>query len=238
MEGAIQRQRLENLLRESGLGKALPKPETPRYPAVRTGWRELDERLGGGLPRGAISEITGPDSSGRTGLVFSLLARETGEGAAAAYVDATDALDPRSALEAGVDLARLLWVRCDPREAPRYEKAQRVDQAWQASNLIAAAGGFGLIVVDLGGLAVRRLRQWQRRPWVRLRQAVEHTTTALVVLASDPVAGSAAGAVVGLQRQSVQWRDGLLLDGIRTTGSVLRRKGAAEDAGAAARRAA
>jgi hypothetical protein len=140
-------------------------------------------------------------------------------------VDAGDALDPRSAAEAGVVLERLLWVRCDPREPSRYEREPCPDQAWQAANLVAAAGGFGLIVVDLGGLSQRRLRLWQRRPWVRLRQAVEHTATALTVLAEAHVAGSAAGALVRLERRAADWRGGLLLDGLETKAEVVKGRG-------------
>lgn len=228
---------LEGLLRERGLGKALPKQDAPRYPPAPTGWRALDERLRGGLPRGAISEVTGPESSGRTGLIFSLLAQETARGAATAYVDAADALDPRSAAAAGVALEQVLWVRCDPREPPRYERERRPDQAWQAANLIAAAGGFGLIVVDLGGLSQRRLRVWQRRPWVRLQQAVEHTATSLVVLAEAHVAGSAAVVVTRLERRGVDWRGGVLLDGIEAEAAVVKGK-LGEIRGARGRRAA
>ena len=224
MKHSAQLQELEGLLRERGLGKALPKQDAPSYPPAPTGWEALDGRLGGGLPRGAISEITGPESSGRTGLIFSLLARETATGAATAYVDACDALDPRSAAEAGVLLEQLLWVRCDPREPSRHERSQRPDQAWQAANLIAAAGGFGLIVVDLGGFSQRRLRTWQRRPWVRLQQTIEHTATSLVVLAEAHVAGSAAAVVTRLERRGVDWSGGVLLDGIDAEAQVVKGK--------------
>jgi RecA/RadA recombinase len=186
-------QQLESLLRERGLGRALPAADKPIYEPLPTGRPEIDLRLGGGLPRGAISEVLGPQSSGRTALLFSALAQATQAGEVTAYIDATDCLDPRSAEQAGIVLERLLWVRCDPRESPRYGRAreQPVDQAWQALNLVAVAGGFGLIVADLGGLSRRKLAEWQRRPWVRLRQAVEHTSTALTVLTERHVAQSA-----------------------------------------------
>ena len=214
---------LESLLREKGLGKALPKLEKQRHPPAPTGVADLDERLGGGLPRGSICEVLGPASSGRTGLLFSLLARATQGGEAAAYVDASDSLDPRSALEAGIDLERLLWVRCDPRERPRYErialKQQQVDQAWQAANLVASAGGFGVIVIDLGGLSKRKLRQWQLRQWVRLKHAVENTPTVLAVLAEAHVAGSTTGMRLELSRAETRWQGGVLalLDGVEAT---------------------
>lgn len=206
MSASAKLQQLESLLRERGLGRALPKADKPVYEPLPTGRAEIDARLGGGLPRGAISEVVGPQSSGRTTLLFSALAHATQAGEVAAYVDATDCLDPRSAEEAGIVLERLLWVRCDPRERPRYERIreQQVDQAWQALNLVAAAGGFGLIVADLGGLPLRRLGAWQRRPWVRLRQVIEHTSTALTVLTERHVAGGAVSFGTGDKGQGIR----------------------------------
>lgn len=193
MPASTKLQQLESLLRRRGLGRALPAAEKPVYEPLPTGRPEIDRRLGGGLPRGAISEVLGAQSSGRTALVFSALAQATQAGEVAAYIDAADCLDPRSVEQAGIVLERLLWVRCDPRERPRYERLreQPVDQAWQAVSLVAAAGGFGLIVADLGGLSRRKLAEWQRRPWVRLRQAIEHTATALAVLTEHHVAHGA-----------------------------------------------
>ncbi|MEZ5363772.1 MAG: hypothetical protein R2748_15870 [Bryobacterales bacterium] len=206
MAASAKLEQLESLLRDRGLGRALPKADKPVYEPLPTGQADVDARLGGGLPRGVISEVVGPQSSGRTALLFAALARATQAGEVAAYVDATDCLDPRSAEEAGIVLERLLWVRCDPRERPRYERVreQQVDQAWQALNLIAAAGGFGLIVADLGGLPARRLGEWQRRPWVRLRQAIEHTATALTVLTERHVAGGSISVGTGDKGQGTR----------------------------------
>ena len=202
---AARIEELQKLLRERGLGKALPKLEAPALPAAPTGRVELDRRLGGGLPRGAVSELIGPESSGRTSLLLGALAQATAADELVAYVDATDALDPRSALAAGVTLERMLWVRCEARQPERWRRALRqapAESAWQAANLVAAAGGFGVVAVDLGGLSIQRLEQWRRLPWVRLRQAVEHGSTALVVLAERHVAGSAATLTLDLERES------------------------------------
>jgi hypothetical protein len=85
-----------------------------------TGIAEVDALLGGGLPLGGVTEIIGPECSGRSTLVLSVLAGITGQGAAAAYVDVSDALDPLSAAAMGVDLDRLLWVRAGgSEEVPR-----------------------------------------------------------------------------------------------------------------------
>lgn len=76
-----------------------------------TGIAEVDTLLDGGLPLGGVTEIIGPACSGRSTLVLSLLSGITGRGAAAAYVDVSDAFDPLSAAAMGIDLGRLLWVR-------------------------------------------------------------------------------------------------------------------------------
>lgn len=68
--------------------------------------------LTGGWPRGCLTEICGPASSGRTTVLLAALAAATRRAEFCVLVDASDALDPRSAADAGVDLDRLLWVRC------------------------------------------------------------------------------------------------------------------------------
>src|SRR5215510_11635344 len=64
------------------------------------------------FPAGLLSEIVGPWSSGGTSLLLALIARITTSGHHAALVDGADAFDPASAMAAGVDLARILWVKC------------------------------------------------------------------------------------------------------------------------------
>jgi recA bacterial DNA recombination protein len=83
-----------------------PAPEM-----VSSGIREMDA-LTGGLPRGCITEICGPASSGRTSVLLAALAGATQRGEVCALVDASDALDPASAAAAGIEMERLLWVRC------------------------------------------------------------------------------------------------------------------------------
>src|SRR5258708_1430750 len=77
-----------------------------------SGVTELDEVLGGGCRRGYLVELCGPASSGRTSLAFSLLAQATERQEACAFVDVSDSLDPASLAAAGVELPRLLWIRC------------------------------------------------------------------------------------------------------------------------------
>jgi hypothetical protein len=84
---------------------------------VSSGVAAIDT-LTGGLPRGCLTEICGPASSGRTSLLLAALAAATRRGEFCALVDASDALDPQSAAAAGPDLDRLLWVRCGDRAQP------------------------------------------------------------------------------------------------------------------------
>jgi recombination protein RecA len=91
-----------------------PAPHTI-YEVYGTGIEAVDGLLGGGLPVGAISELTGPGSSGRTSLAQAFLGQRTREGKACAWVDVNDAFDPESAAANGVRLRQLLWVRCKNR---------------------------------------------------------------------------------------------------------------------------
>ncbi len=79
------------------------------------GLAEVDAALGGGLPLGAISELTGAHSSGRTTLALSMLAEITRQGESCAYVDVSDSLDPASAAALGVELRHMLWIRAGER---------------------------------------------------------------------------------------------------------------------------
>ncbi|MGC1451293.1 MAG: hypothetical protein WA830_14790 [Candidatus Sulfotelmatobacter sp.] len=83
-----------------------PAPEM-----VSSGIPAIDA-MTGGLPRGCLTEICGPASSGRTTLLLAALAAATRRGECCVVVDASDALDPQSAAAAGVELDCLLWVRC------------------------------------------------------------------------------------------------------------------------------
>jgi recombination protein RecA len=86
-----------------------PKVIRPVYP---TGISAIDVLLDGGLPVGAITEMTGPECSGRTSLALSFLAGISRSGSVAAWIDVSDAWDPESAASSGVELSRVLWVRC------------------------------------------------------------------------------------------------------------------------------
>jgi recombination protein RecA len=86
-------------------------PRTLR-PVAGVGIAAVDALLEGGLPLGAITEMVGPECSGRTSLVLAFLAGMTQSGKVCAWIDVSNTLRPEAAAAAGVDLSRLLWVRC------------------------------------------------------------------------------------------------------------------------------
>ena len=107
---------------ETALSTRISEALSPRMrvPLERTpcGVAALDELLQGGLAAGVITEVVGQECSGRTTLALAYAAAVTRGGSVCAWVDVADALDPVTVAANGVDLARLLWVRCGERQAP------------------------------------------------------------------------------------------------------------------------
>ena len=280
------------------------------------GVTELDAVLGGGFPRGTLVELCGPASSGRTSLAFSLLAQSTERQEACAFVDVSDSLDPISLAAAGVDLPRLLWIRCGdtegrgpdfkassyfappenetgktggfdsgskkplavhgwrhPRELMRgVDKAipsligkqaapavsaqlhvvarcageqverdrelprrgfrtprslpllrefnavtqvrsgarsgkpwKRLEQALKTTDLLLHGGGWGVVVVDLGGISWVDARRIELNTWFRFRRAIENTPTILLLLGEESCAKSCASLVLRFQRRAENW---------------------------------
>jgi recombination protein RecA len=207
---------LEALLRarklDNTLTSALPAPDVlPEQIVIPTGVAVLDERLHGGVPRGQVSEIVGPRSSGRAGLLVAMLAGATGRGEMTALVDPLDMFDAASAAAGGVDLGRLLWVRGEGYQGARVPRCQgagaegwdrAVDCAVKALNLVLQAGGFGLVALDLAEGPPSVVRRLPFTTWLRLQRVIEGSETVCVLLAADPVARSAGGVTIALRHSS------------------------------------
>ena len=182
-----------------------PVPRTFREVAS-TGIDEADELLDGGLPVGAISEITGPASSGRTSLALAFLAQRTAEDRVCAWVDTSDAFDPESAAASGASLRQLLWVRCSDMRLPasRTNKSTwtRLDQALRATDLLLQAAGFAAIVLDLGDVAVEHASRIPLTTWFRFRHGADRTRCSLIVLGKSTYAQSSAA--VALECEAIQ----------------------------------
>lgn len=272
-----------------------------------TGISELDALLRGGFPRGSVVELCGTSSSGRTSVSFSLLAQATARQETCAFVDVSDSLDPMSLAAAGVDLTRILWVRCGnadaafaekkpvvsaktegkPAQAMTREKAHRaegwqhprdstrgienaiplvmgqaernkrysrtvkpkaslssldepqqiaapkttvsfmkgqfrsrpfsrrsvgknkpwkkLEQALKVTDLLLHAGGWGVVVFDLGNISWVDARRIELSTWFRFRRAIENTSTILLLLGEDSCAKSCSSVVLCCERKSENW---------------------------------
>jgi len=184
MGAAVLQKQFESILGGHRSGQGRPEPEM-----LPSGISQID------LPRGCLTEIVGPASSGRTSLMLSVLAQATAREEICALVDAEDSFSPHAAADAGVDLSRLLWVRCE----------HNAEHALRAADLLIQGGGFGVVVMDLGDTPERTARRISLTSWFRLRRAVENTPTVLVALARRANAKTCASLVVECGRTRVQW---------------------------------
>ena len=171
------------------------RPDAQIRECLPTGIASLDA-LAGGFPRGALAEILGPESSGRTTLVHALLAASTAQLEICAYVDTDDSFDPVSAAAAGVALSQLVWIRC----------GHNAGHALKAADSLLHAGGFGVIVLDLCQVTPRISNSIPISYWYRFRRAIENTPTILALAEKEPLARSCASLMLELQRKKIAWR--------------------------------
>ena len=207
---------LEELLRHRRLQAEAPplRGQDRRLLPLPTGVNVVDEPLGGGLPRGQVSEVHGPPSAGRTALVLSLAARVTRSGALAGWIDPRDRFDPATAASAGTDLARLLWLR------GRAGSGRILSESAAATGTLVGAGLFDLVVLDLAGIPFPEIQRLPGATWIRLQRMIEDSPAALVLLAEAHVAHGPRGSSLALRASGPRWSGaagpGRLLRGLQT----------------------
>lgn len=216
---------------ESRLPGALTVYERPTPEVFPTGIAALDRQIGG-IPQGALTQIHAAQSlsSGKTALLVSLMAQMTRCEQFCALVDAGDCFDPVSAEAAGVNLARVLWVRCaaqqrlhpskpkagfhpsarNPRAPgtpglPGTQRLKPLEQAFKAADILVQNGGFGLIAVDLSDVQEKLVRKVPLTTWFRFARVVEKMPAALVFLLPCPAAQSCAGLTLRLECAEPSW---------------------------------
>jgi recombination protein RecA len=131
---------LSQIERQFGKGSVMKMGETSRepVPAISTGSLGLDIALGiGGLPKGRIVEIYGPESSGKTTLTLQAIAECQAEGGSCAFIDAEHALDPLYAEKLGINLDDLIVSQPDTGE-----------QALEIADMLVRSGAVDMIVID------------------------------------------------------------------------------------------
>jgi recombination protein RecA len=189
---ALRTQIRESLGQRFGIDLTIREKCAPEV--IPTGIPALD------IPRGTLTEICGPPSSGRTGILHGTLARATRRPEFCAFIDAGNNFDPLSAFNAGVQLAHLLWVRC----------GGSAEKALKAADLVIQAGGFGVVALDLAGVPARDARRISLASWFRLRHAVEKTPTALILVGEERYAASCSTLQIENRATAFQIADDLL----------------------------
>ena len=200
------RAHLESLLRAKKLDRTLTTALPPLDPhdefaVAPSGITALDARLGGGFPRGHLSEIVGVRTSGRTSVLLQLLAAATMRGELVALVDALDRFDVASGAAAGIDLDRLLWIRGHVVANPglcRDLNQRALEQAVKAVTLVLQAGNFGVVAFDVADAPPDAIRRLPFTTWLRLQRTIEGSQTLGVLVGSEPMARSSAGLTVQL----------------------------------------
>jgi recombination protein RecA len=189
---AIREQIQESLGKRFGIELAIREKSAPEV--LPTGIAHIE------IPRGTLTEICGPPSSGRTSILYAAIARVTRRPEFCALIDAGNNFDPRSARNAGVHLAHLLWIRC----------GGNAEKALKATDLVIQAGGFGVVALDLAGVARRDARRISLASWFRLRHAVEKTPTALILVGEERYAASCSTLQIESRSAGFQITDDLL----------------------------
>ncbi len=193
MKAAVSKTQIESEI-TSRFAAAFKPSDKPPLAVMSTGISQVDYLIGG-LPRGAITEIFGAASSGRTSFMLATLAYATKHEEICVLIDTNDSFDPVSAAQAEMNLEKLLWVRC----------AANMEHAFKAADLILQGGGFGLVVLDLGDVPPQEARRIISSWWYRFRRVVENTPTAFVVIAQDSCVRSCASLALQLKREADVW---------------------------------
>ncbi len=241
-------ERLSAMPKLAGVTSASRLEARPTPQMVSSGIREIDA-LTGGLPRGCLTEICGPASSGRTSVLLAALAAATQRQEACALVDISDAFNPHSAAAAGVNFEKMLWVRCGGskqkadspqrrRDTEKNENVRRqiekpVEQALRVTDLLLQSGGFGLVIIDLGDTPLKMARRIPLTSWFRFQRAVEHTSTVLFIISQVPcaqtcasfllkVSGKKLSAVSSQLSAETSPAHAQLLHGLQVQGELLR----------------
>lgn len=193
------------------LRRTAPRPAS--FGHLPTGFPELDRALGGGFPRGGLTEARGLPGSGLASLARAALVATTRRGELAAHVDPATSLDPRALEEGGAATDRLLWVRP---ASPRH--------ALDVVDVLLDGGGFPLVVLDLALAEPGRGRgALPPSAWPRLTGRLRGQPAALLLLAPTSLAGAFARVSLDLAPGPVTPVPGSDLPATRTIQVEVRR---------------
>ncbi|HEX4696485.1 MAG TPA: hypothetical protein VH254_02335 [Candidatus Udaeobacter sp.] len=161
------------------LAERFPQPPSTATTRLITGLPSLDRSSGGGLPRGALTELTSPrTSAGSASIIRALIHTACRDNYFVALIDGRDSFDP-CGLE-DCSLRHLLWVRCT-----------KASEAIRAADLLLRDGNFPLLMLDLVLNSTQELRKIPQTNWYRFQRLVELVPTACLVLTPYEMVASA-----------------------------------------------
>lgn len=200
--------------RPSACVSALQLLETNDQNSLSTGVYSIDRLLEKRIPRSKITEIWGEVSSGRTSLAFSILASATHNGELAAFIDAFNTFDARSARTAGIQLDRLLWVRCGaPQSGLAFNAGSgsthsvAIARALKAADILSRSKGFAAVILDLSPPVGRKgAAQIPYSHWFRLQRSVKRSPAAFLVLSGEKsLTGGASALSLSFKKNAICW---------------------------------
>src|SRR5947207_2644566 len=169
------------------LAERFPQPPFSAVTRLATGLSFVDQTIGGGLPKGDITELISPQiSAGSASFIQALLQAAHRDCYFLALIDGGDSFDPFALGELGnVRLRNLLWVRCS-----------KALEAVKAADLLLRDGNFPLVIIDLVLNPPEELRKIPQPTWYRLQRLVESAPTACLVLSRHGMVSSAQLKIV------------------------------------------
>ena len=180
------------------LAERLPRARLGIAPArtasetVPTGLESVDRALGGGLPRGAFTELVAPgEGSGSAQFIHALLRHTASIGRFLTLVDGADSLDI-DALEPEA-LAHLLWIRC-----------RSTAEALRTTDLLLRDRNIALVVLDLKLNPAHELRRIQGTLWYRFGRLMEQQGGTVLVVTPQPLVSGAAARIVSRTRLDIR----------------------------------
>jgi hypothetical protein len=148
-----------------------------------------------GLHRGAMVELNGSRSSGKTSTALNVLAQATSAGEVCGVVDLNSCFDPCSAAVAGAHLDQLVWIQCKG----------NIEHAMRSVDLLLHAGGFGVVLFDLCEAPLRALHRIPLSYWYRFQRVIENTPTILLICADNFQAKSCSRYALQIRSKALYW---------------------------------
>jgi hypothetical protein len=158
------------------IAERYPQKTGSRSLSLPTGWSPLDSLLGGGLPKGAITQLLIPNiSSGGAIVLHEIIATMHEASQYIALIDSKDCFEP-----AADDHPLLLWIRC-----------HNVLQALKATDLILRDGNLSLVILDFKESLDKELRKVPESTWYRFQRIIGENRNALLTITRHPIVASA-----------------------------------------------